>query len=355
MGEKMDIGFGLGTLELNDDPWENILGAVGDGLDAFFRTYTLNQQAKAEMAFKQEELAYKVQKAQQDSEYRMNLINNQAIGQSLDYDASMARTAAIDRQTTAAGEREVGRQKFRQDVEFPHEVKLRETVPGGTQAIIDAQGARQKAALTSEEQRSANYRAMGMVRLLHEQGLLSPTLPDGSPDPDYQRKVADANFFYSLDPEEQQAFLEEQSILEDEEAERQALEDERVFSEEVLPEMRRDAIGVLGQNPTVRKRLDLLEQEGGGRVRFEDIYGLPAQDVLGLPYEIPTPFLHAPDEQGNITRQNEKTGAFIPNMSPFEESLKFLNRQSKANIQERLKKLRGGGKPAVTARPTVPF
>lgn len=279
MGERVEVGHGFQPLELGGNTTDEILGAIGDGISAFFSTYQMNKEAKAKIALKQQEFAIKKQEIEAKERYQMNIINNQAVGQQLKHDESMAASDARRFAATEATNRQQSLLDWRQNVDFPHQDQLqtdrltaaqnlRATVPGGTQLIEEGRN-----------QRAANYRAMGMVQKLTEQGLLNPTLPDGSPNPDYQKQVADAYYFYSLDPEEQMAYLEEQAKAEEEKQAEQDAADEQDFQENTLPEMRQSALGVLGSNPETMKRIDLLEQQNGGGVSFQDIYGMPAEDV----------------------------------------------------------------------------
>ena len=317
------IGYGLGTYDPNatDEgltPLEDAIMGLMQGVGSFFQAKQLRKDTQAQMQLQHQKLLMEMDKLATEQGFKRQEIANEVTKNANTYNLGVSEEAGRAQRNQEDNQRalDVGgmnqeyesarqqhSQDFQKNVLFPHQLALRQTVPGGT---VDAN--------TGMDRRANLRRAEEAVKMLMEQGVLDPQ------DPNFQQQYSDALQFYSLTPDEQGVYLQEK-------ADQDATIADEAFQAEI-PRMRQDAIGALGKLPEAQRRINELSQQSGGPVRFEDIYGAPATQVIGEKGQPPTAMVSPPDEQGNVYRVDPKTGTYQPNMTPFKRALELQRKQA---------------------------
>lgn len=305
------IGFGLGNVQVDrpTSPLQDAILGLLNGFQAFLQARQLSRQAQAEMEFRRSKLRADMEEARQKNELERYKVDTERDWRMADVQGqnersrlfNTTRQGIADAERQAAAERQRAGFEFQAKYLFPHQMELRQAVPGGATANQESIDARQR-----------ERNAYGMVQRLIEQGSI---------DPGDQNAIQEQLYFYSLSPEEQQAYLEEKSNAE-EERRQQELESD-------IPGMRQEAIGAIGRMPEARQRIEALEQSSPDHsVRFQDIYGLGAEQVIGPKGEIPTAMLHEADAAGDVLRRDKK-GNYVPDLTLYKRAIDFLNRRGR--------------------------
>lgn len=311
------IGYGLGTWNPNatDEgltPLEDAVLGLMQGIGNFIGARQLRKDTQAKLAFQHQKLLADMNQAEGEQQIKLRELGISEAKNQNEYNLGLeqeqgknARNAAFNQgrldieamQQQYQDARQERGFDFQEKKLFPHQIALRGTT-GGTADITQS-------AITARDNMNRARRA---VEMLIENGVLDPESET------FQQDYTDAMEFYSMTPEEQQVYLETKS------------EDEARISEEAfqsgIPKMRQDAIGAIGKMPEARQRIDQLAGQGGGSVRFQDIYGAPAEQVIGPKGEPPTAMIWPPDQNGSPYRQNE-AGDYQPNLTPFQRALKL--------------------------------
>lgn len=307
------IGFGLGQVETGGTPFENALLGLLTGFNAFIQAKTLSEQTQAEMSLRRQKLSDEMDQARMvheekmgDQATRSGIAGQESADRRYGIDQTgLRQTANIELEQGNLNSRQEANQAFQKDFLFPQQEKL---------AGLRAQGS--GSAETNQEgidRRNSLQRAQHMVDKLIESGDL---------DPNDQQAYQEALQFYSLSPQEQQVYLEERATQQGQEQQNRL--------DEGMPGMHQQAIGAVGRDKEVLGRSRMLEQQGGGDVRFEDLYGSPTSAPLiggkfGTEDQTPLPFMFPPDAQGETLRPDQKKGGYQMNMEPLHKALRFLN------------------------------
>lgn len=321
MAQKQ-IGYGLGTWNPNAtdeglSPLEDAILGLVQGIGNFIGARQLRKDTQAKLALQHQKLLNDMNKAEGEQQLKLRELGITATKNQNEYNLGLEQEAGKNQRNAAYTQSRLDQEGMQQEYEdarqqrnfdfqknflFPHQVQMRQTT-GGTADVTQG-------AITD---RANLERARRAVSMLVENGVLDPESET------FQQDYADAMEFYSMTPEEQQLYLQKK-------AENDAQLNEEAF-QSAIPKMRQDAIGALGQLPEARQRIDQLAGQNGGNVRFQDIYGAPAEQVIGPKDEPPTAMIWPADPKtGSMYREDEE-GNYQPNLSPFRQALKLQIRR----------------------------
>lgn len=327
--------------------FDRAMDALASGLMAFGKSYSLGQQAKAAVAERQQDLEIELRKlAQKDRELDIDQYTAQSLDQNRRVTAetaaqnteSLITRRGVQNQADLGGlevDRSAEERRARQgdaridltrrdqdmrDRQFNTNDATRRylhNTPSGS--VIHAQGAIADRA----GQRSGSIFADMLVR----NGVIaSPFNQDGTLNPQAAKTYNLASQIGGAQNEEERNALIQQAMQEQNAQEQSQID---------VQGMRREAIGAMGQDKSVRNRIENLDQLQGGQVSFQDIYQAPASQVIGAKDDIPTLYLDPEaqrrQEAGGFVSPKERV---LPEMDLefLRQTMEFLNRQSEANL-----------------------
>jgi len=301
------IGQGRFQATIETGGIDSLADSFLDAVAIFGQTYTLGNEAKAEVARREAEFEFEMEQARKeneraDAEIQVKQDRETRLTAQGEADITQAQLEETGKNTRAAAT-ETGLFQ-RAKARFEHEKALKK-IPTGNQDR------------TSNE--AALKRGAALRKFYLDEGLI---------EPDDLESLNEIFFFGSLDPDQQSQFLQ----FRDEEEEK--LREEN-FQTRTIPQLQQQQFPALVDNPAVDERLKQVEASGEpGTV--EQIQGVPPEVLFGDKDQIPPVFAHPPTfENPNILRQDQE-GAFIANPR-FREAVEFLNRQSKAATDEQRK------------------
>lgn len=324
--------------------WQMAVEGFASVLGGFAQVYALSAQAKAEVADRQQKFDLELRKfAQKDREIDIDAANVESLRASRE---AQANREALDtasqverrRALTDLGyggldlSRSVEDRRGRQGDE---ELRLRagEETGRNTRSLQNQQLRRDlhqtptgnamlsQGAITD---RSRLRAGQAYAQMLVKGGIIpAPYNEDGTINPEAARVYDKAiQMGSSAGTEDFQPYIE---------GEQQDLYDQ--YNSQVdIPGLREQSIGLLAGDKGVRDRLNLLEQETGGRVPFGQIYGATPEEVLGGKGDVPTLFMNP--EAGPDSQLFEKA---LPeaDLEFLRQTMEFLNRQTKAGLKDR--------------------